>query len=314
MALNASYLLIGYILHSHKDRSKSHAVILAEETDDESKGGGTGKGIFFNAISKLIPVVSIDGKTFRPDKTFAWQRVGLGTKLVVIEDCMKNVDFERYYPTITEGMTIEKKNQDELFLRFEESPKIAFTTNYTISNNAEHSRRRQRVLEFAPKFNSKYTPVDFFGHKLFDDWDDDEWTKFYNFMFECVRLYLECGILMVDNSDKLRRRQIKQQFGDDFLEYFDDIEKNVTHLMSSEWNGFLKRFELERKDFSLKRFSKGLQVASDILQLKYEVIKNRQNNNLREFRIENGNRNDEAVTDWESIVKKSVTTQLIDTQ
>ena len=85
-------------------------------------------------------------------------------------------------------------------------------------------------------------------------------------------------------------------------------------LMSSEWNGFLKRFELERKDFSLKRFSKGLQVASDILQLKYEVIKNRQNNNLREFRIENGNRNDEAVTDWESIVKKSVTTQLIDTQ
>ena len=47
--------LIGYILHSHKDRSKSHAVILAEETDDESKGGGTGKGIFFNAISKLIP-------------------------------------------------------------------------------------------------------------------------------------------------------------------------------------------------------------------------------------------------------------------
>ena len=306
--------LIGYILHSHKDRSKSYAVILAEETDDESKGGGTGKGIFFNAISKLIPVVSIDGKTFRPDKTFAWQRVGLGTQLVVIEDCMKNVDFERYYPTITEGMTIEKKNQDELFLRFEESPKIAFTTNYTISNNAEHSRRRQRVLEFAPHFNSKYTPVDEFGHKLFDDWDDDEWTKFYNFMFECVRLYLETGIQMVDNSDKLRRRQIKQQFGDDFLEYFEDIDKNVTHLMSSEWNGFLKRFELERKDFSLKRFSKGLQVASDILQLKYEVIKNRQNNNLREFRIENGNRNDDAVTDWESIVKKSVTTQLIDTQ
>ena len=61
--------LIGYILHSFKDPSKPYAPILAEETDDESKGGGTGKGLFFQAIGKLIPVVIIDGKTFKPVKT-----------------------------------------------------------------------------------------------------------------------------------------------------------------------------------------------------------------------------------------------------
>jgi len=55
--------LIGYILHSFKDPSKPYAPILAEETDDESKGGGTGKGLFFQAIAKLIPVVIIDGNT-----------------------------------------------------------------------------------------------------------------------------------------------------------------------------------------------------------------------------------------------------------
>lgn len=277
--------LIGYILHSYKDPSKPFAPILAEETDDESKGGGTGKGLFFQAIGKLIPVVRIDGKNFRPDKTFAFQRVTLGTKLVIIEDCPKNVDFERYYPTITEGITIEKKNQDELFLNFAESPKIAFTTNYTISNNSEHSRRRQRVLEFAPFFSSKNTPLDFFGHKFFDDWDNDEWSKFYNLMFYCVKEYLGHGILSVDNSEKLKRKQIKQQFGEDFLDFYDEIESEKWMLISDSWKGYLIRNEIDKKDYSLKRFKKGLQIASEVFQDSYIELKNRQNNNLKEFKI-----------------------------
>jgi hypothetical protein len=283
--------LIGYILHSYKDPSKPFAPILAEETDDESKGGGTGKGLFFQAIGKLIPVVRIDGKNFRPDKTFAFQRVTLGTKLVIIEDCPKNVDFEKYYPTITEGITIEKKNQDELFLNFAESPKIAFTTNYTISNNSEHSKRRQRVLEFAPYFNSKNTPLDYFGHKFFDDWDNDEWSKFYNFMFFCVKEYMQHGILAVDNSAKLKRKQIKQQFGEDFLDYYDDIESGRWMSISDEWKGYLMRNEIDKKDYSLKRFKKGLQIASDVFSNDYIEQKNRQNNNIKEFKITKNNNN-----------------------
>ena len=290
--------LIGYILHSYKDPSKPFAPILAEETDDESKGGGTGKGLFFQAIGKLIPVVRIDGKNFRPDKTFAFQRVTLGTKLVIIEDCPKNVDFEKYYPTITEGITIEKKNQDELFLNFAESPKIAFTTNYTISNNSEHSRRRQRVLEFAPFFNSKNTPLDYFGHKFFDDWDQDEWSKFYNLIFFCVKEYLGHGILQVDNSEKLKRKQIKQQFGEDFLDYYDEIESRKWMSISDEWKGYLMRNEIDKKDYSLKRFKKGLQIASDVFSNDYIEQKNRQNNNIKEFKITKNNNNiGENVTD-----------------
>jgi hypothetical protein len=40
-------------------------------------------------------------------------------------------------------MTIEKKNKDEIFLSFDDSPKLAFTTNYSIASNAEHAKRRQ---------------------------------------------------------------------------------------------------------------------------------------------------------------------------
>jgi hypothetical protein len=280
--------LIGYILHGYKDPSKPYAPILAEETDDEAKGGGTGKGIFFKAIDKLIPCIFIDGKNFKPDKTFAFQRVDLGTKLVVIEDCPKNVEFERYYPTITEGMTIEKKNQDELFLGYAESPKLSFTTNYSIANNAEHAKRRQKVLEFAPFFSSKYTPFDYFGHKLFDDWNHDEWQKFYNLLFFCVSFYLEHGIKSVDNSEKLKRKQLKQQFGEDFLDYLDSFitdDLNTFKGMSEEWKNFLNIYELDKKEYSLKRFKKGLQIGSQLLDIDYIEVKNRQNNNLKEFKL-----------------------------
>jgi len=286
--LNYAQTLIGYILHSYKDPAKPYASILAEETDDESKGGGTGKGIFIKALSYLIPTVRIDGKNFKPDKHFAFQRVNLGDKLVVIEDCPKNVEFERYYPTITEGMTIEKKNKDELFLNYTDSPKLAFTTNYSISSNAEHAKRRQKVFEFAGHYNSKHTPIDEFGHKLFDDWDDDEWHKFYNFMFICVQCFLRHGILEVDNSQKLKKKHIKLSFGEEFLEYFMSKMEDMTANWSSitdDWKGFLQKNEMDKKDYSMKRFRKALDISAAQYDLEIEIMENRQANNIKMFRL-----------------------------
>jgi hypothetical protein len=282
---------IGYILHSYKDPTRPYAIILAEETDDESKGGGTGKGIFFKAISKVIPVVTMDGKNFKPDKTFAWSRVQLGTKLVVIEDCPKNVEFERYYPTITEGMTVEKKNKDEFFIKFDDSPKLSFTTNYSIASNSEHSKRRQRVIEFAPFFNSKNTPEMKFGKLFFDGWGEGEWQKFYNFMFYCVKYYLQNGIKDVGNSDKMKNKKIKQQFGEEFLEYFLDLPGNVFKFISDEWKGFLEKYELDKKEYSLKRFKKALEIGSKIYEIEYIDRRNQQHNGLKEFCIKKNNDN-----------------------
>ena len=130
------------------------------------------------------------------------------------------------------------------------------------------------MLEFAPFFNSKNTPLDVFGHTFFDDWDQDEWTKFYNLMFYCVKEYMEIGIVPVDNSAKLKRKQIKQQFGEDFLDYYDDIESGKLVSITEEWKGFLMRNELDKKEYSLKRFKKGLVIASEVFQNEFMEEKN----------------------------------------
>ena len=280
--------LIGYMLHSWKDPARPFAPILAEETDDEAKGGGTGKGIFIKALDYLIPTVRIDGKNFKIDKNFAFQRVTLGTRLVVIEDCPKNVDFEKYYPTITEGITIEKKNKDELFLPYADSPKIAFTTNYSIAATAEHAKRRQRVFEFAPHYSSTFTPQDEFGHKLFDDWDNDEWNRFYNMLFCCIGMYLDVGIKEVKSSEKMKRKTVKVQFGEEFLEWWDDYAANGRtnwHQFGTEYDAFLGSNKFEKRDFSVKRFRKSITETAKIFGLTYESRKNRQAMNLLEFRV-----------------------------
>lgn len=281
--------LIGYLLHKYKDPARPYAVIFAEETDNEAEGGGTGKGILVKALSFLINTERVDGKNFKLDKNFAFQRVGLDTRLVSLEDVRRNVDFEGFFSIITEGITVEKKNKDELYIPFKDSPKILFTTNYTISNNSKAAQRRQKVLEFAPFFNPKYTPKDHFKHNLFDDWDQDEWNRFYNLMFACVNMYLRVGVKELVNSEKLKRKHIKLSFGEEFLDWFDQYSQNGCN----EWkpfkelyNNFMLENDFDKKDYSQKRFKKGIEIASENFGSSTETRRNRQAQNRHEIKMQ----------------------------
>lgn len=276
---NYACTLIGYLSHKYKDPAKPYCVILAEENDNEGKGGGTGKGIFITAIAKLINAERIDGKNFKLDQSFAFQRVSLATKLIAIEDTRKNLDFEGYYSIITEGLTVDKKNKDQLYIPYKDSPKVVFTTNYTIINNGAHARRRQKTFEFASFFGADKTPVQHFGHNLFDDWDQTQWGLFYNFMFECCKAYLEHGILETGSTLKVRRKHIRLKYGDEFIEWFDDWIKERAFeptIFTSLHEDFLSSTGTEKKFFSAKRFSQGIHDSVEmILAIPHIVVKKR---------------------------------------
>lgn len=273
--------IIGYTLHKFKHPARPYMPIFGEETDDDSKGGGTGKGIFTKAFNYMLSVETIDGKTFKADKSFAMQRIKLSTKLIIFQDLQKGFDIEKLYSMITEGITVEKKNKDELYIKYEDSPKMAATTNYTVDDSAQHAKRRIKVVEFAPYFSPQHTPLDEYGHLIFDDWDQDEWNRFYNYMFWCVRYYLEFGVMERQQGDEYRRKKIKVQFGDEFLSWYMDYSSNGC----SEWKeggllyaDFLGVNDMDRRDYSQKRFKKALSVAAENFGKKLESKKNSQHN------------------------------------
>ena len=186
---------IGFLMSGYKDPGFCPSVILNDEVVTEDPEGGTGKGLFVQAISMMKKVASIDGKKFSFDSQFAFQTVTTDTQVVCFDDAMKNFNFERLFSVITEGITIEKKNKDAIKIPFSFSPKIVITTNYMIRGRGNSFARRKWELEFKQRYNIKFTPVDEFGKRFFDEWDEDEWCAFDNYMISNLQFYLNEGLV-----------------------------------------------------------------------------------------------------------------------
>ena len=186
---------IGFLMHGHKNLSFCPAVILNDEVISDNPEGGTGKGIFMNALSQMKKVVTIDGKSFNFERSFAYQLVSADTQILVFDDVRKHFDFERLFSVVTEGLTLEKKNKDAIKIPFEKSPKIAITTNYAIKGSGNSFARRKWELELHQHYNKNFTPLDEFNKLFFGDWNDDEWCAFDNYMIGCLQGYLNTGLV-----------------------------------------------------------------------------------------------------------------------
>ena len=126
--INTLESTIGFLMHGYKNLSSSPAVILNDEVISDNPEGGTGKGLFMNALSQMKKLVIIDGKHFNFEKSFPYQLVSADTQILCFDDVKKHFDFEKLFSVITEGLTLEKKNKDAIKIPFEKSPKVAITT------------------------------------------------------------------------------------------------------------------------------------------------------------------------------------------
>lgn len=254
--VNSITSTIGYLMHSFKTSANNKAIILNDETISENPNGGSGKGIFWNALSKVKRVADINGKSFSFDKSFAYQTVSADTQILVFDDVQKNFKFENLFSIITEGITLEKKNKDAIKIPVSKSPKIIITTNYTIGGVGGSFERRKWELEFSAYFNSKNTPLNEFGRMLFDEWDYNEWLKFYNYMLTCLRMYLVNGLVEHD----FKNLEIKKLIRETSFEFYEwaspeTIKMNERLNKAFIYNSFLedypdwKRFNLSQKRF-----------------------------------------------------------------
>jgi hypothetical protein len=214
---------IGFLMHGHKNQSFCPAVILNDEVISDNPEGGTGKGLFMNALGHMKKVVTIDGKSFNFEKSFAYQLVSADTQILVFDDVKKNFDFERLFSVVTEGLTLEKKNKDAIKIPFEKSPKIAITTNYAIKGAGNSFARRKWELELHQHYSKVFTPLTEFGRLMFGDWNENDWCRFDNYMIRCLQLYM-CEGLLESKFVNLKVRQLSAETCHDFIEWCGLIE------------------------------------------------------------------------------------------
>ena len=270
--------VIGYLLHSYKTSANNRAIIFNDETISDNPNGGSGKGLFCNALSKMKKVASIDGKNFEFTKSFPYQTVGTDTQLLVFDDVKKNFSFESLFSLITEGLTLEYKGQDAVKLPISKSPKILITTNYTIGGVGGSFERRKFEVEFSSYFNSKYTPLDEFNHMFFDDWSEIEWSRFDNYMINCCQFYLKNGL--VKNS--FVNLELRKFIAETSKEFYDWANKETlpinVRLPKDEIFDLLVKDSSDLSKWLRKRtLNKWLKIYADYNN--YKVLEGKTNNN-----------------------------------
>jgi hypothetical protein len=289
---NTFQTVIGYLLHSYNSGGDNKAVILNDEAISDDPNGRSGKGLFWNGLGHLKKVQSLNGKSFNFNAQFPYQSVKTDCQILVWDDVKKNFDFEQLFSVITEGIEITYKGENTIKLPIEESPKILITTNYTIKGKGGSHDARRFEVELSSYFNEKYTPIQEFGHKLFDSWDKEEWARFDCYMIECLKKYLEKGLLPYKAiSLPLKKLQVDLtkelydcihnatkndwiSFDEFYLNYCSTVkkftEKTKTFVTQSIKNKYCEFFGYEyeeRTSNGVKKFiikQKGLDKPSDL--------------------------------------------------
>jgi hypothetical protein len=131
-------------------------------------------------------------------------------------------------------------------------PKFIVITNHALNGEGNSFDRRQYAISFSDYYNSHRTVGDQFGHQLFHEWDYNQWNLFYNWMAECIQLYLRHGLTYVIPGEAIERRKIRQQIGESFLNWASLMyDREIDH--SGEPAGVFLNKKIE-KGFLLSRY------------------------------------------------------------
>jgi len=234
--------VLGYLLHSYKDRVKTRAIVFNDELISDVPNGGSGKGLINLACSYLKKLSEIQGKDYKHDNQFKFQSVSPDSQIIHFDDVKRNFNFEDLFNIITNDFRIEKKGKDPIILDFDHSPKITVSTNYTIKGEGGSFNRRVFELELSSFFNENYTPRDEFKHDLFNGWSDNEWAKFDNYMLRSIQFYLQNG-LMQAKTINLKYRKLVNDTSIEFIEFLDAKQfEGERHYKNDLKNDFTEEY------------------------------------------------------------------------
>jgi len=269
--------ILGYMLHTYKDRSRAKCPIINDEILDIGSNGGTGKGILVNSLFFIRKGIIIDGKQWKDQSEFSFQRISPDTKIIFIDDPKKDFNFENLFSVLTTGITVNKKFKDEIYIEFDESPKIIITTNYALNGDGESHDRRKIEVELISYYNKNKTPEDEFGKTLFYDFTSEEWQYFDNYMLFCLQFYLENGFIEFNTMNL----NVKRLINNTGQEFYDFAENNFKLDEYYDTGIYLERFmkEANYTKFSTQKFNYNLKMYANYKN--YNLIQSRIGNDRR---------------------------------
>lgn len=248
--------MFGFLCHNYKDRANNPCIVLTDyDADGRTRNGGRGKSLLIQAIKHVKETKVKGGMEFDPNYTFVFADLEKSDRVYAIDDVPSNFDYESLYTNILGDISCQRKGSKAESIDFKESPKFMITTNWVIPYDKKNNSTNRRFVEykFTDYYNLERTPKDEFGQIFFDDWDSEEWDRFYSFVFRCVELFFDKGLIRIEYNKDVDN--YKACFENDaVLEEFERIIKYLTESASeitassflSEYNDPTNRLRNEK--------------------------------------------------------------------
>lgn len=226
---------MGYMLHHYKSPSRAWAPMAMDNKigEDNECNGRSGKSFFFKVLSLLMKTVKLSGRNPKlMDNPHVFDQVTQHTQMLLVDDCDRYLNTGLFYDNITSDMTVNPKNNQSFTIPFEDSPKIAFTTNYVPADFDPSSEARLLYMVFSDYYHQRTEENDYhesrsirddFGKDLFSKtYSEEEWNQDLNFILQCVRFYLSVSdepVKLLPPMSNIIYRKHKQDMGENFEDW-----------------------------------------------------------------------------------------------
>jgi hypothetical protein len=229
---------IGYLCSNYKEGGKSKLVLFQDRyMDNNSRQGRNGKTVIANTLLRFIKGVMIPADKVDFKYQFTFDSVNYGDKIIFFDEILPNKKFvENLFNEVNNFLNVRKLYQGTFTLTGQNLPKFLGCSNFMVWNPKEMSQNeRIHCIEFSDFFNKVVMYggdiTDYFGGKwIFDDMDDVEWNKFFNFIIRCIQFYLSNGFYKHPNPMyKSNTNYLSQKFTSidkSILNWIDDYLKN----------------------------------------------------------------------------------------
>jgi len=214
--------VLGYMTSQYKDPGKPWLVFLQDMKISQigQSSGRSGKSLLCAALSHTRPRFYIGARRKDiTDKTeFLYDGFTKFHNIIEVDDLYEFADFNFFYTQVTGNREVNSKHISKQILAYDTSGKMVVSSNFELQN--VDSSTIARILNGAAsdyyhektKFNDykeSRSPLLKFGKLLFDDFTEEEWIKFYNFMAYCVQLQMRFFKIQPP-MDNLLKRQLRR--------------------------------------------------------------------------------------------------------
>lgn len=222
LALANLLFVHGYHCAQYKDPGKPWLTFLQDMRigDIGTASGRSGKSLYSQATTYVRTSFYKGGRTLNDRSAYQFFYDGMTEfhDYIEVDDLHEYADFGFFYTQVTGKREVNPKNYTPFTLDYEDSGKMLISSNYELQNVDSSTVGRLLNCGVSDYYHekSKYndyhetrSPLIKFGRRLYDDFTDEEWVKFYNLAAYCIQLQMRFYKIQPP-SGNLEKRQLRR--------------------------------------------------------------------------------------------------------